>query len=191
MRWPVRPTATDAAPQRCLELHRWQSRSLTARYVVTDELRFLSSVILGGNNIEHLRSSLKQSLACDIRWRFGPSPLPTPTIHSRTTTIHPLVTAVHPVLGFPPFAGRRPVARSATGRRERNHRGTELKPAWCSRTVASGQIGYRHHRGRGARCARVRCRDGAGAAERHRRHRAGRRRCAQLDGTDSAPTEVA
>ena len=51
-------------------------RSLTARpmsmcetrYVVTDEMRFLSSVTLGGNNIEHGCSSLKQSLACEINW---------------------------------------------------------------------------------------------------------------------------
>lgn len=51
-------------------------------------------------------SSLKQSLDCDIRWLFEPSPLPTPTIHDRTATIHPRTTAVHPLLGFAPFIGR-------------------------------------------------------------------------------------
>jgi hypothetical protein len=41
------------------------------RYVVTDEMRFLSSVTLGGNNIGHGCSSLKQSLACDISMAIG------------------------------------------------------------------------------------------------------------------------
>jgi hypothetical protein len=67
--------------------------------MVTDETRFLSSVTLGGNNIEHGCSSLKQSLDCDIRWLSGPSPQAMPTIHSRTITVHPHATAVHPLLG--------------------------------------------------------------------------------------------
>jgi hypothetical protein len=68
-------------------------------FVVTDEMRFLSSVTLGGNNIEHGRWSLKQSLACEINWLPMPSPQPMPTIHSRTATVHPRATAVHPLLG--------------------------------------------------------------------------------------------
>src|ERR1700737_1628645 len=87
--------------------------------MVTDEMRFLSSVTLGGNNIEHVCSSLKQSLACDIRWRFGPSTPTTPTIHSWITTIHPRATAVHPVLGSPPFAGGAPACAADTATKRR------------------------------------------------------------------------
>jgi len=68
--------------------------------MVTDEMRFLSSVTLSVNNFEYGCSSLKQSLTCDSRWPERPQPLPTPTIHSQTTTVHPRITAVHLRLGW-------------------------------------------------------------------------------------------
>ena len=65
--------------------------------------------------------------------------------------------------------GVRPRRPRLTGRRCEGDQGRpKLKPG-CRGTVASAHGGYRHHRRHGRMRARLRRRDGAGAAERHAR----------------------